>query len=180
MIMKAALVADGIGCVSCGPKMDQQQLCRTQKARQCANLYLPPPPIIFIYDPFTHLWGQHTGTNLPATKALNTMPESCFNICNNVVCPSVMRDSVLFEKEETVLGVSSVLCVLLQLTRVRSWPARNHNFHYQNIVYICKGFQSSGSWEVCSLDYVSSVDKHKQILRDGGYFPWSIDGILMT
>lgn len=48
-----------------------------------------------------------------------------------------------------------VLCLILQLARVKTRPASNDHFHYQNIVYVCKGFHSSGS---CSLDYVSSVE----------------------
>lgn len=94
MIMKTALVADGIDCVCNEPSMDQLQPCYPQKVRRCAK----PTSIyhhLLSYSYMTHLhiceaitlaW---TCLHHPGTKALNTMPESCFNNSNNVVYPPV-------------------------------------------------------------------------------------------
>lgn len=53
--------------------------------------------------------------------------------------------------QHIIIGVRSVLCVQDLLVIIF--------FYYQNLVYDCKGFHSSGSCKICSLDYVSSVDK---------------------
>lgn len=171
MITKTASVADGTDCVCNRPGMDQL-LYSSVVHKKSGDV--PTSIHLLSYSYMTHLYICEAITlawtcpHHHGAKALNTMPESCFHICNKVIYPSVQtgcsslstvaywrlnwknifvwvrwNSFVRYTFLETAIGVNSVLWVIFQLTSVRT--ASNDNFHYQNIVYVYKGFHSSGS-----------------------------------